>query len=305
MNLRKRFNLFCYKHRNWGIPSLMMFVSVGAAAVYLLSMINGGEAVYAALCFNKDLILQGQVWRLITYVFTYILGSNPFFVLISLVCYASLGRAIENTWGTFRFNLFYFGGILLTDIFAMIFCPSADSYLNALLAAYYIERMSYLLNLTLVISFATLYPDTRFMILFVIPVKAGILALVYIALNVVEVVQLLSFFPHCLLPVVGFLNYILFFGADIVNLLPISIRVRVRRLFRKQPKSEYRQPLQFRTGDYQTDHTTVQKPYTHRCTVCGRTDATHPDLEFRYCSRCSGYRCYCEDHIGNHEHITE
>ena len=43
--------------------------------------------------------------------------------------------------------------------------------------------------------------------------------------------------------------------------------------------------------------------YTHRCTVCGRTDVSHPDLEFRYCSRCKGYYCYCEDHISNHSHI--
>ena len=44
-------------------------------------------------------------------------------------------------------------------------------------------------------------------------------------------------------------------------------------------------------------------PYTHRCTVCGRTDVSNPELEFRYCSRCKGYYCYCQDHINNHVHI--
>ena len=43
--------------------------------------------------------------------------------------------------------------------------------------------------------------------------------------------------------------------------------------------------------------------YTHRCTVCGRTDASNPELEFRYCSKCNGYYCYCSDHINNHSHI--
>ena len=33
----------------------------------------------------------------------------------------SLGRAVEARWGTFRFNLFYFTGIILMDVFAMIF----------------------------------------------------------------------------------------------------------------------------------------------------------------------------------------
>ena len=45
--------------------------------------------------------------------------------------------------------------------------------------------------------------------------------------------------------------------------------------------------------------------YRHKCEVCGRTDADYPDLQFRYCSRCAGYHCYCEDHIFNHTHITE
>ena len=43
--------------------------------------------------------------------------------------------------------------------------------------------------------------------------------------------------------------------------------------------------------------------YTHKCTVCGRTDVSNPELEFRYCSKCNGYYCYCSDHINNHSHI--
>jgi hypothetical protein len=26
-------------------------------------------------------------------------------------------------------------------------------------------------------------------------------------------------------------------------------------------------------------------------------------LEFRYCSKCNGYFCYCQDHISNHTHV--
>ena len=49
---------------------------------------------------------------------------------------------------------------------------------------------------------------------------------------------------------------------------------------------------------------TGEKPYRHKCTVCGRTDMDYPNLEFRYCSKCNGYYCYCIDHINNHFHIT-
>ena len=43
----------------------------------------------------------------------------------------------------------------------------------------------------------------------------------------------------------------------------------------------------------------------HKCAVCGRTDVTNPELQFRYCSKCAGYHCFCSDHIFNHVHFTD
>ena len=45
--------------------------------------------------------------------------------------------------------------------------------------------------------------------------------------------------------------------------------------------------------------------YHHKCAVCGRTDTDHPELQFRYCSKCAGYHCFCQDHIFTHVHFTE
>ena len=283
--LRNRFERFCLKHRNWGIPNLMLYIALGSAVVYLLSMINGGGILYANLCFDKTAILSGQVWRLFTYVFTYSVG-NPLLVLIGLFCYYSLGRALENSWGTFRFNLFYFSGVVLMDIFAMIFSELAVS-------AFYTTMIPYYLNLTLVLAFATTYPDAQFVILFVIPVKARILSIVYLALALVNVFNLPL--PHNLFPLVGLANYFLFLGKDVLNLLPPTWRLRAGRKPKKTAKSTQEAPktIQFRKE---------KVDYNHRCTVCGRTDVTNPELEFRYCSRCSGYHCYCQDHINNHEH---
>ncbi|MBR4098714.1 MAG: hypothetical protein IKK44_01845, partial [Clostridium sp.] len=46
-----------------------------------------------------------------------------------------------------------------------------------------------------------------------------------------------------------------------------------------------------------------RKGYLHKCTVCGVTDADDPDMEFRYCSKCNGYYCYCMNHINDHVHV--
>ena len=286
-NLRTKFERFCLKHRNIGIPNLMLFVSIGAAIVYVMSMF-GMEELAGILVFDRSLILRGQVWRLFTYIFVYNAG-NVIFTVVTLLCYFSLGRAIENAWGTLRFNLFYFTGMLLADTFCMIFGGRADVYY---------------LNLSLFLSFATLYPDARFLLFFFIPVKAWIFALVDLGLTLFNVITLAlgGFFPYCLFPLVAIANYFLFFGKDVANVIPMSWRMNAGRLLRKKPKKAKVVPFPS-AGSYEA---TVAKPkdlYTHRCSVCGRTDVSNPELEFRYCSRCNGYHCYCEEHIGNHTHV--
>jgi membrane associated rhomboid family serine protease len=106
----------------------MLWVSVGAAIVYLLSMFDQSYVLYRILCFSKDKIFQGQIWRLFTYPLVYGVGEpNILLVAIGLFCYYSLGRAIENLWGTFRFNLFYFTGVVLIDLYCLIFNGYADA----------------------------------------------------------------------------------------------------------------------------------------------------------------------------------
>ena len=300
--MRKRFERFCFKHRDKGIPNLMLYLCLGAAAVYLMSWFDKTGALYNALCYNRELILQGQVWRLFTYVLTYGYGDqNLLLVGIGLLCYYSLGQAMENIWGALRFNLFYLCGMVLQDVFCLCFGGVAT--------------VSYL-NLSMLIAYATLYPNAHFVLFFIIPIKAWILGLFYLAVTFYNVWMLtaIGYFPFSLFPLVALMNYFLFFGKDVLNLIPVSWRANARRLFRRKASntdsgsSGSAQPrpkvVPFPTaGSYQATTAAVKAPYTHKCTVCGRTDVDSPDLEFRYCSRCNGYHCYCQDHISNHTHI--
>ncbi len=291
-NLRKQFDRFCFTHRNKGIPNLMLYVSLGAALVYFMSMFAKNFTLYYWLCFDRELILQGQIWRLITYPLVYGVGSyNVVMILLSLLCYYSLGRAIESTWGTLRFNLFYFTGILLMDIYCLIFQGSADAYY---------------LNLSLFLAYATMYPDTHFLLFFIIPVKAWIFAVIDLVLTVYEVIVLsipVFYFPHNLFPLVAIANYLLFFGKDVANVFPITWRINFKRVINRKPNDPKPKTIIFPGSTSSPTASQPKEAYTHRCTVCGRTDVSHPDLEFRYCSRCQGYHCYCIDHISDHEHI--
>ena len=285
-NLRRRFERFCFQNRDKGIPNLMMYISLGCALVYLITQITRNTILYDLLVFDRAAILHGQIWRLISYPLTFY-NSNILLMALMLYCYYSLGRAMENIWGTFRFNLFYLTGIVMMDVYCLLFGGQAD--------------VTYL-NLSLFLSYATMFPNAGFLLFFIIPVKAWIFALVDLALVVYGLI--VYPFPYNLFSVISLANYFLFFGKDVLNVIPLSWRIKFNRVFKKGAAP--RQPKVVPFAKIEVKKVPVQqaKPsYTHRCTICGRTDVTHPQLEFRYCSKCNGYFCYCEDHISSHTHV--
>ena len=100
-------------------------------------------------------------------------------------------------------------------------------------------------------------------------------------------------FPLNLLPLVALLNFLLFCGGDVF--LPVRRRSRAERQTFRNFHREMEQANAKRRA----------APYRFRCEICGRTDLTDPTLEFRYCSRCQGYHCFCAEHINHQTHFTE
>ena len=264
----------------------MLYVSLGCALVYLITSITQTNILYSLLVFDRNAILHGQIWRLVTYPLTFY-NSNILLMALMLFCYYSLGRAMETIWGTLRFNLFYFTGIILMDVYCLLFGGQAD--------------VTYL-NLSLFLSYATLFPNAGFLLFFIIPVKAWLFALFDLALVVYGL--LVYPFPYNLFSVISLANYFLFFGKDVLNVIPLSWRIKIARFFKKNPPTQQPKVVPFAKIEVKKVPVREAKPnYTHRCTICGRTDVTNPELEFRYCSKCNGYFCYCEDHISNHTHV--
>ena len=261
-NLRRQFEVYCYKNRDKGIANLMLYIALGTAVVYLMSEMGGNYTLYNILYFDRELILQGQIWRLFSYPLTYRI-DNLLLMAVSLFCYYSLGQAMESIWGTLRFNLFYLTGILMMDIYCMIFGGRAS--------------VTYL-NLSLFLSYATLFPNAQFLLFFIIPVKAWIFALFDLAIVLMDLVTYP--FPYNLFSVISLANYFLFFGKDVLNVVPMNWRIRIGRIFGKQPQKKAK-VIQFDNRTYAGNKTAAKPAYTHRCTVCGRTDVSNPELEFR------------------------
>lgn len=275
---------FCYKHPRFGVPNLMLLIVIGNAAVWLFSAMDSTGLLRYGLAFSAAEILKGQVWRLITFIF--VPESSGFLFLLMLYFYYFIGNTLEREWGTGRFTIYYLAGMLLTVVYGFI--AYAVSGGSGIITATYI-------NLSMFFAFATLFPETRVLLFFIIPIKIKWLAILNAGFFAYEIVAMLGngFGLISFLPLVAVLNYFLFCGDWLFNMIrPANIRQKSNTVSFKREAAKINREMR-------------NKPYTYKCSVCGRTDVSNPELEFRYCSRCAGYHCFCLDHINNHVHFSE
>ena len=292
--LNRAVDRFVYNHPNFGISNLMGVILSGQLIIFLLSVFLPNTAPLSFLTFDLAHVLQGEIWRLVTWVLMPT-TFRPIYFLISLLCYYSIGMTLERSWGVSKFNLYYFSGMALS-----VLAVSLASLLGGNLG--WSLTSPHFLHMTLFMALATLYPEAVFtLLLIVIPVrvKAKWLAIFYAVLFAADLVSAVFAMnlPGIVLPIVSVLNFLVFFWPDFMSMMGY----RTHRV-RHQTSAK---TIQFKTAAQNQRRKEAAQGYRHKCTICGRTDADSPDLEFRYCSRCAGYHCYCADHIFDHQHFTE
>lgn len=282
---------FCAKHPNFGIPNLMKIIVFGQIAVYLVNMlvyVMFRQSFISYLQFIPAYILQGQVWRLVTWVVVPN-ASSPFMLLLTCYFYYWIAAMLEREWGTARFTLFYLSGTVLSVVIGMLVGLVGVAQINPF---YLITSMdlSYYLNMSIFLVLAVLYGEMQVLLFFVVPVKMKWMALIDVVLVVVDMARFVQagLWMLALVPLASFLNFFIFTWPFWQAKLGI-----VRH--KTDPKV-----IHFKQAQKQAQET---KGYHHKCAVCGITDADDPDMEFRYCSKCDGYYCYCANHINNHIHI--
>lgn len=269
------------KFGRFGIPHLTNYILVCYVIGYLLSMTKTSLISY--LYLEPGLILQGQIWRLITWVLVPPGMSNILFVLIMLMFYYSLGTTLERTWGTFRYTLLYISGLLFTVIgaFLLYFIEGGYVLFAGMFSTYYI-------SMSILLAFAVSYPDMRVLLYFVIPIKMKWMAFVYVAMIGYDIFNYvrMGVWQMAVPIVASLLNFIIFF-------------LSTRDIQRYHPK-EVKRRQEFKKAVNPTKVTTITK---HKCAVCGRTERDGENLEFRFCSKCNGNYEYCQDHLYTHEHV--
>lgn len=281
--LNEAIDRFCALHPRLGIPNLMRWIVAANAVIYIFSMFDRSGLLLSTLAMDASSVLHGQLWRIVTFVLIPT-GSRPLSVLLSLFFYYWLGESMERLWGSTKFTVYYAGGMLLS-VLASLLALFLDGFAFPLYGAGYV-------NAALFFAYALTYPEAMVRVFYIIPVKMKWLAIVEAALYALAVIYgvVLGAWGYALTPIVAMLNLFIFFSPDLH---------RRTDQFRAHRRPE---AVQFRKAVKEQQR---QKGYNHKCEVCGRTDTEFPELQFRYCSKCAGYHCFCEEHIFNHVHHTE
>ncbi len=250
----------------FAVPNLSLYLVIGQVFVLLAWML--GQLDLGLFVLVPELVKAGEWWRL----FSFLLLPPPpgmfgyLFVAFAWYMFYLMGGALESFWGAFRYNLFLLAGLGLTLIAA--FLTPGQAATNAFIAG------------SVFLAFAYLHPDFELALFLILPVKIKWLALLTWVLYAVSFVRGDWSTRFQILASVG--NILLFFGADMIR----SGRYRSRRAATATQKAAR------------------EEEPRHRCYVCGKTDRSHPQLDFRYCSKCAGDQCYCPEHIQNHAHVV-
>lgn len=293
--MEKMLNKLERKYGKYAIERLSLYLILAYVIGYTLQF--SGSLDFLRL--NPYEIANGQIWRIVTWV---IVPPERFsiFTIIMLFLYYSLGTTLERTWGTFRYNVYIFSGMIFTLIGAALLYVVLVCVLG--LDGAFIGRnvalcvSTYYINMSIFLAFAATYPDMQLLLYFIIPIKIKWLGILYGVLLFFDMIQG-NIFVRVIIAM-SLLNFVIFY-------------LSTRNLHGGYRKAKWTKGFSF--GNASTTTNTQRNEYNnqrranpsitkHRCAICGQTEKDNSELEFRFCSKCNGNYEYCNVHLFTHIH---
>jgi hypothetical protein len=256
----------------FAIPDLSLYLILGQVMVLGFALL--GHFNVERLQLLPAAVQAGEGWRVVTFLFvppvTQLTMTGAIFLAFAWYLFYLMGSTLEQHWGVFRYNAFLFMGTFLT---VAVSFATPGSYATNLYIA-----------MTVFLAFAYLNPDFVMYIFFILPVKIKWLAL--IQWIIYGYVMIVGSWSDRLMVLASAGNFLLFFSRDIVR----SVGSGKRR-------------MEWQARSFAVENS--EGVARHRCTTCGKTNLSHPQMDFRYCSKCAGDQCYCSEHIAAHIHVVE
>ncbi len=281
--LERKFGKYAFTN----VMKYVVILQLGGFAIFYISP----EFYSQYLSMNAQGIMEGQIWRIVTFLMEPP-SYNPIFLMFALYLYYMIGQSLETVWGAFRLNLYLISGVLFHVIAA---------FLALLITGFSFPLGTTYLYLSMFFAFALYFPDTKFLLLYILPVKVKYLALFnafFFALPVIQAfiptenpLEVIVYRYNAIASVVSILNFLIFYFS--------SSAFRGRSPKEMARKKRYQNEVRRNTRPA----TKYPNGAKHRCATCGRTELDDSTLEFRYCSKCKGNLEYCQEHLFTHEHV--
>ncbi len=326
----------------YAVKNLIYYVLGAYVIGYILYFLNNRLGWYDAIVLDPALVMKGQVWRLFTWVCTVPQGLSIFIIFMFLL-YFFIGKSLEANMGSFKYNLYMFGGWFFMTLGSMA-VYWVTLAINGPSGAINVSASTYYINLSSFLAFAMLFPDVRVYFFGILPIKVKVLAWIdvgYLGLQVFSsFISLFTYNMESLKPGLDFIGVTSseLFAMAVTNVVTILLSLLNFLIFfimyRKQRRKSATQKnfnkqmngfYAYNNQNYKqtseqhakrAQETGAKKPepkqntpkynagvMLHKCSICGRTNVTNPELVFRYCSKCEGNHEYCQDHLFTHEHV--
>lgn len=262
------------KFGRFSVSGIVRVIAGFQFLVWCLLWFDRGFLKYLVLDPSK--IMHGEVWRVVSFALvpswqsagmdaageaTYL---PSFWTLIAIYFLFFIGEGLEQAWGSFKTNLYVFGGILGCVLGAfvtyLLFIQEPSDLFAFIISTY----ASTALFSSILFAFACFYPNLEIRLMLVIPIKMKWVALMnagFILLSIIRPGSMLfTIFTLCALSA--------FFIVYVPQLLFYL---------------KHRSTVAARKARFESGRISDEEPL-HRCDKCGTTDLESPELEFRVSS---------------------
>lgn len=266
--------------RPFTIPNLTSLLAICMGVVYVVGF--AVPQLAEALVLSPLAVWEGQIWRLLTWIAVIPVGHNGFqaiFAFFAIYIFYLTGNVLERHWGHVRYNLYLFIFWAGTIALAMI-PPYVVAVEGGYMPVWFDSRYFAML---VFFGFTMVLPDMEFLIFFILPVKVKYLA--WISAALAAFTMLLNPLGDGRAIFMAFGTFLLFFGREVY----VNVRYGKRKIVQRVEVARQNAVPQAQTA-------------FHTCAVCGKTDISDPQEDFRYCPDCEGQAAYCSEHIFDHEH---
>lgn len=216
------------------------------------------KSLLSRMYLVSGLVLQGEVWRVLTFL-AVPPSFSPIFIFFALYLFYIYGTSLREVWGEMKLSLFFLIGYLLTVAASFVF-------------PFQVFNNYYILS-SFFLAFAVINPDFEIRLFFILPVKVKWLALLtWIWFSYLVVMGPMYQKAQVLAAVA---NFGVFFAGDVFYYLKNRSRQAAWKAQQLEP----------------------DRKYFHKCSVCGKTDVDSPTELFRYKEVSGKSQCFCEEHV--------